>query len=387
MADPAFPASLVDLPEPELPGPAWARVAVDGGRHLRERPPPLRAQRRPVADFGVDGSRSRSCSATRSPAASSKPGPACPHPVGTRVVRRPVHPVRGAWHRPAVRELRARLDFFVPQARQPRRQQRAHARIHPEPRGGWADQVLAHTSMLHPIPDRSPTGARACTSRFRSRATASCARPPTDGEPVLVVGAGIIGLATVAALKGLFPACPVTVLARHAHQADGRGRVRRRPRRAHRGRERALRGARPDLGRARRRSQGERDADGRLPLRGRGRRRAPVGHRGAARGRAPRHRADARRDRRDRGRSHTGLVQGGRARSGRSTTRRRRCRARSRGRPGRHSVDRAIDILAAGLLPYDVVVTHEFPLDDYRTAIETAIDRGTSHAIKVVFRP
>jgi threonine dehydrogenase-like Zn-dependent dehydrogenase len=57
------------------------------------------------------------------------------------------------------------------------------------------------------------------------------------------------------------------------------------------------------------------------------------------------------------------------------------------GGPDRHSVDRALDILAAGLLPDHVVVTHEFGLGDYRRAIETAIDRQTSHAIKVVFRP
>jgi hypothetical protein len=31
-------------------------------------------------------------------------------------------------------------------------------------------------------------------------------------------------------------------------------------------------------------------------------------------------------------------------------------------------------------------VTHEFGLDDYRAAVETAIDRERSHAIKVVFR-
>ncbi|HWS47764.1 MAG TPA: alcohol dehydrogenase catalytic domain-containing protein, partial [Acidimicrobiia bacterium] len=31
LADPAFPASLVEVPEPELPGPAWARVAVTVG--------------------------------------------------------------------------------------------------------------------------------------------------------------------------------------------------------------------------------------------------------------------------------------------------------------------------------------------------------------------
>jgi len=57
------------------------------------------------------------------------------------------------------------------------------------------------------------------------------------------------------------------------------------------------------------------------------------------------------------------------------------------GGPDRHSIDRALDILAAGLLPPDVVVTHEFGLEDYRSAIETAIDRDSSHAIKVVFRP
>src|SRR5664279_2293004 len=31
MADAAFPASFVELPEPELPGPAWARVEVTIG--------------------------------------------------------------------------------------------------------------------------------------------------------------------------------------------------------------------------------------------------------------------------------------------------------------------------------------------------------------------
>jgi threonine dehydrogenase-like Zn-dependent dehydrogenase len=57
------------------------------------------------------------------------------------------------------------------------------------------------------------------------------------------------------------------------------------------------------------------------------------------------------------------------------------------GGPDRHSVDRALDILAAGLLPDDVIVTHEFPLEDYREAVGTAIDRENAHAIKVVFRP
>jgi threonine dehydrogenase-like Zn-dependent dehydrogenase len=57
------------------------------------------------------------------------------------------------------------------------------------------------------------------------------------------------------------------------------------------------------------------------------------------------------------------------------------------GGPDRHSVDRALDVLAAGFLPDDVVVTHEFALEDHREAVEAAIDRANSHAIKVVFRP
>ena len=31
LVDPAFPASLAELPEPVLPGPAWVRVAVTTG--------------------------------------------------------------------------------------------------------------------------------------------------------------------------------------------------------------------------------------------------------------------------------------------------------------------------------------------------------------------
>ena len=80
--------------------------------------------------------------------------------------------------------------------------------------------MLAHESMLHAMPDAiADRGASlyepvsiACHGLMRAT--------PEDGEPVLIVGAGIIGLAALAALRGLFPECPVTVLARHAHQAS-----------------------------------------------------------------------------------------------------------------------------------------------------------------------
>jgi threonine dehydrogenase-like Zn-dependent dehydrogenase len=44
-------------------------------------------------------------------------------------------------------------------------------------------------------------------------------RPPRPGAPCLVIGAGTIGLASIAALTELAPESRITVLARHAHQA------------------------------------------------------------------------------------------------------------------------------------------------------------------------
>ncbi len=53
----------------------------------------------------------------------------------------------------------------------------------------------------------------------------------------------------------------------------------------------------------------------------------------------------------------------------------------------RHSMDRALEILAAGLLPIAAVVTHQFPHQHSKEAVQAAMDRETSQAIKVVFRP
>ncbi|HSL59761.1 MAG TPA: hypothetical protein VK866_18070, partial [Acidimicrobiales bacterium] len=55
------------------------------------------------------------------------------------------------------------------------------------------------------------------------------------------------------------------------------------------------------------------------------------------------------------------------------------------GVPG-HSFDRALDLLAAGAYPAEVVVTHTFALDDLRDAVDTAFARDAG-AIKVQLRP
>ena len=50
-------------------------------------------------------------------------------------------------------------------------------------------------------------------------AAALPSQPPEDGPPILVVGAGIIGLAAVSALHVLTPNSEITVVTRHVHQA------------------------------------------------------------------------------------------------------------------------------------------------------------------------
>ena len=128
------------------------------------------------------------------------------------------------------------------------------------------------TSMLHPLPDAvGDRGASlyepvsiACHGLLRAA--------PHDGDPVLIVGAGIIGLAALAALRGLFPRVPGDGAGATPHQADGGHRVRRGQRRAERPRQRPLGGAGLAGGCARRRAQEAPDAHGRVPLRGRGRR-------------------------------------------------------------------------------------------------------------------
>jgi L-iditol 2-dehydrogenase len=253
--------------------------------------------------------------------------------------------------------------------------------------GGWAEQVLAHVSMLHPIPDAVPDRA---TSLYEPVSIAShgiLRAPPNDADPVLIVGAGIIGLASLAAMKGLFPACPVTVLARHEHQADAARAcgadhvVLARDKSAHFEDLSAITGARivgrkadvmlmggfpyviEAVGAPQSVTESLRAAAHRgtvLLLGAAGVTEVdltPVWYKEVALVGSIDHTVDSG--------SAPGLA----------------------GSPSRHSVDRALDILAAGLLPDAAVVTHEFGLDDYRAAIETAIDRGNSHAIKVVFRP
>jgi L-iditol 2-dehydrogenase len=386
MVDPTFPASLVDLPEPALPGPAWARVAVDVGGicgsdlHLfahNTGPSPTLIGMSGAFPFVLGHE-----TAGRIIDA----GAECSLPVGTRVAVDPCIPCLPRGIELCVNCARGWTSSCL----------QLDSRVVSSGRslgftqglgGGWADQVLAHTSMLHAVPDAVPERGASLYEPVSIACHGILRAPPRDGDPILIVGAGIIGLAALAALKGLFPACPVTVLARHEHQAEAARAcgadhvVRTEPGSTHfealaRLSEARVVGRKANVmlmsgfpyvveavGSPHSVTEALRAVAHRgtvLLLGAAGVSEVdltPIWYKEAALVGSIDHTVD-------RG-SAPGLAGGA----------------------GRHSVDRALDILAAGLLPDDVVVTHEFALEHYREGINTAIDRAGSQSIKVVFRP
>ena len=386
MVDPEFPASLSEVPEPALPGPSWARVQVATGGicgsdlHLfahNTGPSPTLAA---IGTFPFVLGHETAGRVVEA-------GPNCSVAAGTRVVIDPCIPClpRGI-EPPCANCARGWTSSCL----------NLDSRILSSGRslgftqdlgGGWADSVLAHDSMLHPIPDAIPDRGGSLYEPVSIACHGLMRAMPVDGEPVLVVGAGIIGLASLAALRGLFPSSPVTVLARHAHQgaaAEACGAdhvVYGDPGHGHWEELAALSGSRV-VGRKRHQmlmggfpyvveAVGSPDSvtealravahRGTVLLLGAAGISevdlTPIWYKEAALVGSIDHTVDAH--------SSPGLAGGA----------------------GHHSVDRALAVLEAGLLPDSVVVTHEFGLDEYRQAIETAIDRQTSHAIKVVFRP
>ncbi|HMD45684.1 MAG TPA: zinc-binding dehydrogenase [Acidimicrobiales bacterium] len=386
MADPGFPVSLVTLPEPALPAPDWARVdVVTGGicgsdLHLFA---PVTGGSPTLATMG----RFPFVMGHEIAGRVVETGPECSWTVGTRVAIDPCIPCAARGIEPRCANCARgwtsaclNLDSGVVSSGRT-------LGFTQDLGGGWCDQVLAHASMLHPLPDSiTDRGASlfepvsiACHGLFRA--------PPNSGDPVLVVGAGIIGLAALAAVKGLFPDCPVTVLARHPHQVAAAAAcgadhvVTNESRRGALEELGGLVGARAVGWKADVMLMGgypyvveavgapESVTDALRAVAHRGTvlllgtpgisevDLTPVWYKEAALVGSVDHQVD------------TGSAPG------------------LAGAPDRHSVDRALEILAAGLLPADTVVTHQFPLEAARDAIGTAIDRSHSGAIKVVFRP
>jgi threonine dehydrogenase-like Zn-dependent dehydrogenase len=84
--------------------------------------------------------------------------------------------------------------------------------------GSWGEGFVAHQSQLVRVPDSMSDAEAVLAEPLACAVHAVRANLPRRDERVLVIGAGSIGLLTVAALRALGVASPVTVLARHPFQ-------------------------------------------------------------------------------------------------------------------------------------------------------------------------
>jgi threonine dehydrogenase-like Zn-dependent dehydrogenase len=384
-ADPDFPASLVDVDEPVLPTGEWARVVVDVGGicgsdlHLFSPPGGGSPTLRGIADFPFELGHEIAGTVIEA-------GADCPFAVGTRVAVDPIIPClpRGI-DPPCANCARGwassclHFDSHV----------MTGGRALGFTRGlgaGWAEQVLGHRSMLHPIPDGVPEQAASLHEPVSIALHGLAHHPPEEGAPILIIGGGIIGLTALLAVRSAFPDNPVTVLLRYPHQAEaaracgattvvmGSGAAAfdelaalTGGRSVGAGDDRMLMGGFPYVieaaGSAGAVTDALRAADHRgvvLTLGTQGistidmtpiwyKQLVLVGsidhgaHPSSAIGRAP-----------------EGLD---------------------------HSIDAALAVLARHSFPPEVLVTHEFPLEGYREAVRAALDKNASRAMKVVFRP
>jgi threonine dehydrogenase-like Zn-dependent dehydrogenase len=86
--------------------------------------------------------------------------------------------------------------------------------------GGWGDGYTAHEEEIWVVP-RALTGDQACMIEPTAVALHAVLRcRPRQGDHVLVVGSGVIGLLVTQAVKAVSPECHLAVTARYPHQAD-----------------------------------------------------------------------------------------------------------------------------------------------------------------------
>jgi len=383
-ADADFPASLVEVDDPVLPTGEWARVAVDVGGicgsdlhlfgPLVDGSPTLRG----IADFPFELGHEIAGTVI-------EVGPDCPFAVGTRVAVDPIIPClpRGI-DPPCTNCARGWASSCL------------HFDSHVLTGGrslgftrglgaGWAEQVLGHWSMLHPIPDGVPDKVAGLHEPISIAIHGLAHRPPDEGDPILIVGAGIIGLTALLAVRAYIPGNPVTVLARHPHQAEAARTC---------GATTVVMGSGAAVFEELAALTGGRavgDGDDRMLMGGFPYVIEAAGGPGAV--------TDALRAADHRGTVLTlgapgigtvdltpvwykqlalvGSVDHGSNPSA----------AMYQSEGPDHSIDAALALLARQVFPPELLVTHEFPLEGYRDAVRAGLDKTTSRAMKVVFRP
>lgn len=94
----------------------------------------------------------------------------------------------------------------------------------PETGGGWGGSFLAHRSQVKLIPRDMESDQAVLVPVFARAVKAVLCHPPADGEKVVIVGGGSLGLLMLIALEALRPGTNVLLIAEHSFEADAAAR-------------------------------------------------------------------------------------------------------------------------------------------------------------------
>ena len=86
--------------------------------------------------------------------------------------------------------------------------------------GGWGERLVAHESQLHPLPGQLSDRTAVLIEPLSIGVHAVLNCPPREGEPALVIGSGPIALATVWALRALGFRGEVVAQTKRPHEAE-----------------------------------------------------------------------------------------------------------------------------------------------------------------------
>jgi len=93
----------------------------------------------------------------------------------------------------------------------------------PGPRGaggGFGDSYTAHETDVYPCPPDLTDEQAVLVEPMSCLVRSTLRHPPQPGDRVLVVGAGVIGLGQIMAARAFQPDCHITAIARYPHQAE-----------------------------------------------------------------------------------------------------------------------------------------------------------------------
>jgi threonine dehydrogenase-like Zn-dependent dehydrogenase len=85
---------------------------------------------------------------------------------------------------------------------------------------GWSDGYIGHETSVFPCPPDLADEQAVLVETMSVAVRAVLRRPPQDSDKALIVGAGIIGLLVAQAVRAVSPNCFLAVIAKYPHQAE-----------------------------------------------------------------------------------------------------------------------------------------------------------------------